>query len=43
VQKAMQFGALVWFSGRSGNSGAVRCCGGLVNAGKEARQEFQRL
>ena len=27
VQKAMQFGALVWFSGRSGNSGAARCCG----------------
>jgi hypothetical protein len=32
----MQFGALVWFSGRSGNSGAARCCGGLGNAGKEA-------
>ncbi len=36
----MQFGALVWFSGRSGNSGAARCCGALGNAGKEARTEI---
>ena len=35
----MQFGALVWFSSRSGNSGAARCCGRLANAGKEAWTE----